>query len=110
MHSLLQIQPYDDLIILDGVTYLLKTTTIRFDTIASDPVHICFCTHNGQPNCSYQHPEISIEKGHIFEISLVAVDQVNHTIPATIYSSLSKSGAFGDGQAIVKTQLQSAQP
>ena len=94
------IYPNGDLSTLDGVTYLLNTSNISLDAIASDPVCICFCSPHGLPNCSYQHSEVRIKKGHIFEVSVVALDQVSHIVPATIYSSLFKSSAFGDGQAI----------
>lgn len=67
-------------------------------TISSDPVRICFCKDE-HPDCSYQWPLVSVKKGYPFTISLVAVDQVNHTVNATIRSFLSsRGGGLGEGQ------------
>ena len=66
------------------------------DTIASDSVRVCFCLHD-QPNCSYNHPPISVRRGEPFRLSVVAVDQVNHTVEATIISKVSSTADLGDG-------------
>lgn len=66
--------------------------------ISSDPVRICFC-RNINPDCSYQWPTIPVMKGHPFTVILVAVDQVNHSVNATIRSFLSSpKGGLGEGQ------------
>ena len=66
--------------------------------IASDPVRICFCK-NINPDCSYQWPVIPVMKGHWFVVTLVAVDQVNHSVNATIRSFLSSpQGGLGEGK------------
>ena len=51
-----------------------------------------FCLDNViSPN--YSHPNVSIKKGELFTVSLVAVDQVGNPLNATIISSFqSKSG------------------
>ena len=67
------------------------------DSLESDPVRICFCLNN-QPNCSYEHPTISVMRGHLVRVPVVAVDQVNHTVQATIISRASSSGDLGEGQ------------
>ena len=86
-----------------GVTYLgnISNNVIDADSISSQPVRVCFCNSEQEPDCSYQPPTIRVEKGKTFYMSLVAVDQVNHTINASITSSLSSSdGGFGEGQQI----------
>ena len=68
-------------------------------SITPDLVRVCFC-RDGQPDCSYQHPAITnITKGEKFEISVVAVDQVNCSVDAEINSSPNSSGGdLGEGQ------------
>ena len=71
------------------------------DGIASAPVRLCFCSlFDDEPNCSYALPQINVTKGERFNISLVAVDQVNHTVEnVVIYSSLgSPQSGLGYGQ------------
>ena len=74
---------------VDGMTYLKFISNIN-DTngISSSPVRLCFCTHD-QPDCSSEAPSFQVKKGESFNVSLVAVDQVNHTVlNVMIHSSL----------------------
>ena len=83
----------------NGLTYLRNISNITMDSVSSLPVSVCFCTNEGQPNCSYQPPSIKVRKGHTFTISLTAVDQVGHSVEANITSSLTSSyGGLGEGQ------------
>ena len=92
-----------------GFTYFQNISNIGHDDnqdtpwiISSSPIRVCFCQPDNKPNCSYEPDTLRIEKGETFDISLVAVDQVNHTLgDTTIYSSLhyAESG-LGDGQVI----------
>ena len=82
----------------NGVKYIEDISNITFDYIASSPVRICFCDNKCEPNCSYQPPPIKVKKGETFNVSLVAVDQVNHSVEANIISSLSHDGGFSEGQ------------
>ena len=86
----------------DGVRFLkIISRNIRnLDSITSNPVRLCFCNKSRQPDCSYQPPFVRTEKGKLFTVTLVAVDQVNNTIPnVTIRSSLSSSsGGLGENQ------------
>ena len=86
-----------------GATYLgnISNIDIDNDSISSRPVRVCFCNSEHEPDCSYQHPVIRVQKGKAFNVSLVAVDQVNHTVDANITVSLSSSdGGFDEGQQI----------
>ena len=74
-----------------GATYLGNISNINIDSISSQPVRVCFCNSEHEPDCSYQHPVIRVQKGQAFNVSLVAVDQVNHTVDANIIISLSSS-------------------
>ena len=60
--------------------------------ISSDAVRVEFCLNNViYPN--YSHPNVSIKKGQMFTVRLVAVDQVGNPLNATIINSFqSKSG------------------
>ena len=84
-----------------GVTYLgnISNIDIDNDSISSQPVRVFFCNSEHEPDCSYQPPNIRIQKGKAFNVSLVAVDQVNHTVHANLSSFLfSPHGGFGEGQ------------
>ena len=75
-----------------GFDYVKATTKIEPKLISSDAVRVEFCLNNViSPN--YSHPNISIKKGEMFTVSLVAVDQVGNPLNATIISSFQpKSG------------------
>ena len=71
--------------------------------MSSLPVRVCFCDNERQPNCSYQPPTIKVMKGATFNVSLVAVDQVDHSVNANISSSLAyPGGGFSEGQQLQK--------
>ena len=62
------------------------------ELISSDAVRVEFCLNN-VISPKYSHPNVSIKKGEMFTVSLVAVDQVGNPLNATIISSFqSKSG------------------
>ena len=65
-----------------------QTNTINTTLISSAPFRLCFCQES-EPNCTYQPPDISTQRGETFSINIAALDQVNQTIPATIRSYLS---------------------
>ena len=94
---------------VNGFTYFQNISNIGYDDnsdtpwiISSLPVRVCFCQSNKKYNCSYKPDTLSIKKGERFSVSLVTVDQVNHTLGDTIiYSSLSYAeSGLGDGQVI----------
>ena len=97
---------------IDGLTYFKYISNITnlsdslTDSIHSFPVRLCFCRPGDKSNCSYVQPHpIRVKKGEMFNVSLVAVDQVNHTVNnVSIHSSLeySKSG-LGEGQMLQTT-------
>ena len=87
----------------NGITYFRNISNVTLDSIASQPVQVCFCNNEGQPDCSYQPSPIKVKKGETFTLSLVAVDQVNHSVDANITSSLtSPDGGLGEGQQTQK--------
>ena len=89
-----------------GITYLQNITenqkiteNAQTHSISSKPVRVCFCNSELEPDCSYQLPTITVKKGEVFNVSAVAVDQVNNTVDANITNSISSSdGGFGEGQ------------
>ena len=82
----------------NGVIYLQNLSNITLESIASPPVRVCFCYNEHEPDCSYQPPPFKVKKGETFKVSLVAVDQVNHSVEANIISSLAHGGGFSEGQ------------
>ena len=81
--------------------YLLEVSNIKqvSQSVSSLPVRLCFCRLN-KIDCGYQPDQIeSVTKGEDFSLQIVAVDQVNNTLNATInaYTSSAKSGV-GTGQ------------
>ena len=90
---------------VDGASNFKKLSGItELETIASDPVRICFC-RNGQPDCDYNLSFIEIKRGESIDINIVAVDHVNHTInDTTIHASLNSTvGSLGEGQETQRT-------
>ena len=62
--------------------------------ISSDAVRVEFCLNNViSPN--YSHPNVSIKKGEMFTVSLVAVDQVGNPLNATIINSFQSESGNG---------------
>ena len=85
----------------NGLQYLMEISNVNStDSISSDPVRVCFC-NNDRPDCTYQPPTKNITKGETFKISLVAVDQANHMISATIHSyPNSNESGISEGQLL----------
>ena len=77
----------------NSVESILNDTT-------SDPVRVCLCNPNSDVvSCSYTPKVKHFRKGNNLTLTLAAVDQLNHTVPATIRSSLfSRRGHLGDRQ------------
>ena len=82
---------------LKSVAYLLIMSNIKKVslTVSSRPVRVCFCRDN-QPDCDYQPTQRNVTKGEKFTLELVAVDQVNNTLAATI-NALTSSSQSGVG-------------
>ena len=88
-----EIYKYYGRVYFHAITYLLNITNLQIrdlnsQVIRSKSVQVCFCRDN-IPDCNYQPPAIKVNKGEKFNVSLVAVDQINHTVTnVTIYSSM----------------------
>ena len=64
------------------------------ELISSDAVRVEFCLNNViSPN--YSHPNVSIKKGEMFTVSLVAVDQVGNPLNAKIINSFQSESGNG---------------
>ena len=71
-----------------GIAYLKNVSmNITNISISSEPVRVCLCTDN-TANCTSQSLSIKIKKGETFQVSLVAVDQMDQPVNATIQTSL----------------------
>ena len=78
-----------------GIDYLKKVSNIAIDNniiknVSSEPVRVCHCTNNTTYNCmASQSPNIIMtRKGDAFKVLLVAVDQLDQPVNATIQTSL----------------------
>lgn len=76
--------------------------------ISSKPVSICFCNSTGPDthNCSIESVSVRVMKGQMFNVSVVAVNQMNQTLSnIPIYASLGdpESGRMGEGQMVQTT-------
>ena len=81
-----------------GLPYLRNISNIHVNTISSEPVKVCFCVNSTQ-NCSFQHSPIDAKKGESIILEIVAVDQVEYPVSATIRSYLtSEQSGLGEGQ------------
>ncbi len=85
-----------------GLTYLNDSSinVVANDSIFSDPMKVCICMDNDTIICPqrYDTPR-EVKKGEEFYLSVVAVDQAEHPINATIQSSLKHtSSGLGEGQ------------
>ena len=96
--------------IAEGLHYFKSTTGSPYSSISSGPIKICSCIgnhseHNSCNDHGFQQNVIKAKKGENFVVSIVAVDQVNHPVNATIQSSLkySRSG-LAEGQLTRKIQ------
>ena len=76
-------------------------------TISSKPVSICFCNSNDpDPQaCSVESHSVRVMKGQMFNVSVIAVDQINQSLSnISIYASLGgPESRTGEGQMVQST-------
>ena len=89
--------------IFNGLKYFLEESSLYLqpigkDKIASDAVQVCFCQEDMMYNCSFKMSTIHVQKSKQFNVTVVAVDQMNHTINTDIRSSLTEENSLGEGQ------------
>ena len=77
--------------LVSAISYITNVSNINMSDIGSQPVQLCFCKGD-LPDCNYQPGTIRVTKGKRFSVKLVAVDQVNHPVNATIHSFLPRTG------------------
>ena len=84
-----------------GVMLLTRMSNINnltMESISSKPITIHLCT-NDKHDHTNDAPLIQVEQGESFSIPVVAVDQVNHPINATVLASLSSMfSGLSEGQ------------
>ena len=78
---------------LSALDYFYNISNIKSNVvttpISSDPVHICFCLNDTHYDCDYSLPPFHRSPGQSFNFSVVAVDQDNNPVPATIRTTFS---------------------
>ena len=87
-----------------GLKYLKDISNIEnLTSISSKPLKVCLCRENNQPHCDYKLNAKNVTKGKKFNLSVVALDQVNNTLNATILAYSSGESGIGNGQYSQKT-------
>ena len=84
----------------NGVARFLQISsinTVNGNRVSSRPMRVCQC-RNGIPNCVNQSYSVSVRKGNVFSVQVVAVDQVGHSVSATIQSLISHQQTSGLGK------------
>ena len=86
-------------IVQQGLEFIQSVSNIdNIDLIVSHPVRLCFCIEN-HPNCSNTPLPTYVRKGETFKLSIVAVDQVNHTLESNVTAFISSpDGGLKEGQ------------
>ncbi len=72
----------------------IQNKTEFFNHISSDPVKLCFCVDN-IVDCTFTPSTVHKKKGETFTLSIVAVDQVEKPVNASLFSSLNQNGGSG---------------
>lgn len=100
LHRCSIVQPIIQGIFFNSNSYFRRVANVSsVHLVSSRPVRVCMCT-NGHPNCTVRrHSSYVVKKGEKFSISLVAVDQIEHPVSATIQSLLgSNASGLLEGQ------------
>jgi predicted outer membrane repeat protein len=75
---------------LDGLQRFERISNImNFSTVTSSPVRVCLCNAKMEPDCDQQTYYIQVKQRNSFVVPVVAVDHVNHFVPATIEAQFS---------------------
>ena len=86
---------------MNHITEVIINETANTSILSSDPVKVCLCTdykYNNIISCSHQL-HIEVKKGEAFNVSVVAIDQVEHPVDAIIHATLTFShGGLSEGQ------------
>ena len=76
-------------------------------SIDSEPVHICFCeTTESQHDCSYHPQPYQVMKGEKFNVTLVAVNQVNRSVKAVIKIFIPDDSDLGERETVLNSSEQ----
>ena len=76
----------------NGLSYVERTTNVTLDSIASSPVRVCFCV-NGLPDCNYTPQTKTVKKGEIFNVEIVAIDQIGRPLRTNVTTSFRSNGS-----------------
>ena len=86
-----------------GINYIKRVTNNMNieDIISSKAVRVCYC-EDSKVNCNKQRQEVTYNRGETFQVTVAAVDQVNHTLDALIYITSKQNYRLGIGQWVQK--------
>ena len=75
---------------LSGIQRFEKIANImNFNTVTSNPVRVCLCNADMEPDLDQQMYYVQVKQRNSFVVPIVAVDHVNHMVPATIEARVS---------------------
>ena len=89
----------------ESALHYLKTVSNieNLTSVSSKPVRVCLCSKESQYYCASKLNVVNVTRGRDFQLQVVALDQVNNTLNATIYAYSSGSSGIGEGQYGQKT-------
>ncbi len=91
---------------ISGFKYFVNESRgiVAWNDIESDAMRVCSCQDTRTFHCRDQQ-SVHVQKGEIFNVSIMAIDQVNRTIiNATIRSALEEESFLGEGQQLQHTK------
>ena len=87
---------------IDRFKEITNISEFNVETVTSKPVRVCSCK-NGKPNCNQGTCTLGpvfVKKGNKFTIELAAVDQVNHSVNATIQSKINDGASLNKNETV----------
>ena len=90
---------------MSGFKYFVNESrgNVTQNDIESDAMRVCSCQDTRTFHCRDQQ-SVHVQKGEIFNVSIMVIDQVNRTIiNATIRSALQEKSFLGEGQQLQHT-------
>ena len=93
--------------------FIIANTSVDYglSDISSEPTKVCIC-FKGKKNCTRLTVQQDLFPGETFKISLVAVGQLDGTVPATIHSQFATNSTahFGPTGKTFKQPTEVALP
>lgn len=104
IHQVSRLAPNNDAIgLFNQLSQLSDGSPVTQSGVSSDPIQVCICVNNTS-SCTSNTISVAAVRGDMFTVSVVALDQVNRPIPASIRaeppSDTGSNAEFGELQTI----------